>query len=153
MTRRKHPVGVKRQIYIYYDVFGAVKIVYLIFVNLLNRFQKDFDLSSSYNNLVLTSHSVYKEEGNSAYLDHQSYFTHSESQTKAFNTIHYSRGKPEGESTRIAFKHDIKSHVLDLSTDATYQSLNNEEKLRTLQLKINSNSSMWNMLNLNLDRK
>lgn len=108
---------------------------------------------STYNNLKLTSHSVLRLDKGTSTLYHNSYFTHLPTDTKAYNTIHFVWKSLAGQCTEIEFNHDIRSHVFDLSTDATYKCESGIDGLHTLRLAINTNSSKWSMLDMKLDRK
>lgn len=115
-----------------------------------SRFQKSFDMTSTYNNLKLTSHSVYQNNQEAATLYHNSYFTHLPTETKAYNTIHFLQNYVAGKCMDLEFKHDIRSDVFDLSTDATYKCESGDDGLYTLRLNMDTNSSKWDMLDLNI---
>ncbi|GFQ77261.1 apolipoprotein B-100, partial [Trichonephila clavata] len=116
------------------------------------RFQNDFVMESSYNNLQLTSHSVYKSDGTYSTFDHESYMTHLPSTTRASNAIHFWLFSPVGHCIEAGFRHSVVSRLFDLSTNVTYRCNSNGKDLHTLLLQSRMNSSVWNMLNLYINQ-
>ncbi|XP_035211652.1 uncharacterized protein LOC118185843, partial [Stegodyphus dumicola] len=116
------------------------------------RFQKNFVMGSSYNDLTLTSHSVFREESSEATLSHSSFFTNTVTQKKAYNIIDYKRSYTAEKCIEREFKHNIKSEVFDLSTNASYKCNSNAENAHTLLLNITTLSSYWNLLNTRLEQ-
>lgn len=110
-------------------------------------------MDSSYNNLQLTSHSVYRADEDVTALYHQSFLTHVPTQTKSFNTIEYRRTYPAGQCMEAEFKHDIRSFFFDLSSNVSYKCNGNGKDLHTLLLDLKTNSSYWHMLNTSISRK
>ncbi|CAL1285355.1 unnamed protein product, partial [Larinioides sclopetarius] len=116
------------------------------------RFQNTFEVESSYHNLQLVSHSVYKSEEDFFSLRYNSCFTNIPTNKKAFHSVHFWLSTPAGECSEAEFNHTILSRIFDLSTIVTYRCKPNQKDLHDLRLNLRSNSSDWNMLNLSINQ-
>ncbi|XP_055952145.1 uncharacterized protein LOC129988064 isoform X2 [Argiope bruennichi] len=116
------------------------------------RFQTNSMIKSSYHNLQLASHSVYRSEEDFTSLHYNSNLTHFTTNEKIFHEVHFSISTPAGKCSEAEFRHTFLSRVFDLSTIVTYRCKPNHIDLHDLRLNMRTNSSHWSMLNLSISQ-
>ncbi|GBL98838.1 Apolipoprotein B-100 [Araneus ventricosus] len=114
------------------------------------RIQNDFVAESSYNDLKFTSHGVFKMQDELTSLFYKSYFMHLPTEAEVHQVLEASIIANNCFQARL--KHKIDSEFFDMSTNLTYDCNSNDEQTHTLLLHLLSNSSYWDMLNLEINQ-
>ncbi|CAL1261606.1 unnamed protein product [Larinioides sclopetarius] len=114
------------------------------------RIQNDFVAESTYNVLQFNSHGVFKMQDELTSLDYKSYFRHLPTEAEVYQVLKASLISNKCFEARL--KHNIDSEFFDMSTNVTYDCNSNGENTHTLLLHILSNSSYWDMLNIEVNQ-
>ncbi|XP_055927217.1 uncharacterized protein LOC129958641 isoform X2 [Argiope bruennichi] len=114
------------------------------------RIQNDFVAKSSYNEFEFISHGLFKMHEESTSLYYKSYFKHVPTEAEVDQVLEASLISNDCLGAQL--KHKIDSQFFDLSSNITYSCNFNGEGTHTFLLHLLSNSSYWNMLNLEINQ-